>query len=522
MIKATVEPACTGQFSQLFLDYLAEKNELREFYSHFPKIENFEKLIAAKQLSQSNREILVEALERQYAGIDLTDASLAQIKSLGKAHTFTVTTGHQLNLFTGPLYFIYKIVSTINLAKQLKSKYPKYHFVPVYWMGAEDHDFDEVNYFKLDGKKYQWHTNQQGAVGEFEIDDSFKEFLKTIPFAHQVFKDAYLNSKTVAEAARKYVHTLFSAEGLVIIDGNDIALKKLLIPVVESDLVDHIPFQKANEKTAALEQLGYKSQVFPREINFFYMDKGVRERIEKVGGQYQVLNTSMVYSESEIKDLIQSHPERFSPNVVLRPLYQEMILPNIAYLGGPAEVAYWFQLKGVFEYYQVPFPAVMPRNFAVILEPLAQKKQEQLGLSDMELFLDFEAWKKEHVAQNAILDISLAEEKQQLTMLMTVASQRAVKVDATLESAFEAAKVRSIKILDHLAGKVRKAEERRLATDLNRMQTLKQMMYPDGNPQERVENMMKFYLADEGFIDKLLANFDPLDFNYLILKLENE
>ncbi|MFN3801550.1 bacillithiol biosynthesis BshC, partial [Belliella pelovolcani] len=246
------------------------------------------------------------------------------------------------------------------------------------------------------------------------------------------------------------------------------------------------------------------------------------ERIEKVGGQYQVLNTSMVYSESEIKGLIQYHPERFSPNVVLRPLYQEMILPNIAYLGGPAEVAYWFQLKGVFEYYQVPFPAVMPRNFAVILEPLAQKKQEQLGLSDMELFLDFEAWKKAHVAQNAILDISLAEEKQQLTMLMTVASQRAVKVDATLESAFEAAKVRTIKILDHLAGKVRKAEERRLATDLNRMQTLKQMMYPGGNPQERVENMMKFYLADEGFIAKLLANFDPLDFNYLILKLENE
>ncbi len=522
MIKSAVEPACTGQFSQLFLDYLAEKQELREFYSHFPKIENFEKLIQAKQFSKSNRGVLMQALEMQYTAVELSELTSSQIKSIGSDKTFTVTTGHQLNLFTGPLYFIYKIVSTINLAKQLKAHYPAYHFVPVYWMGAEDHDFDEVNFFKLDGKKYQWNTNQAGAVGEFDLDESFKEFMKTVPFAHEVFKVAYQTSKTVAEAARKYVHALFGAEGLLIIDGNDASLKQLLIPVMESDLMDHTPFQKASDTTASLETQGYKSQIFPREINFFYMDKGVRERIERAGDQFHILNTTLVFSKEEISALIKSHPERFSPNVVLRPLYQEIILPNIAYLGGPAEVVYWFQLKSVFDYFEVPFPAVMPRNFAVILEPLAQRKQEQLGLSDEELFVDFETWKKSYISKHAVLDISMQAELDALQNILDKATLKAVTVDASLQGAFEAAKVRSAKIMKHLSGKVRKAEERRQVVDLKRMETLKALMYPGGSPQERVENMMKFYLSDEAFIEKLLGIFDPLDFNYLILKIEDE
>ncbi|MCH7401300.1 bacillithiol biosynthesis cysteine-adding enzyme BshC [Belliella kenyensis] len=522
MIKSTVDPVCTGQFSSLFLDYISEKHELKHFYSHFPKIENFEKLIASKNFGQSERELLVESLRRQYQSIEVSDTWNSQIESLKQPNTYTVTTGHQLNLFTGPLYFIYKIVSTINLARKLKSAYPSFHFVPVYWMGAEDHDFDEVNYFRLDGKKYQWESDQKGAVGEFEIDGSFKEFVNQLHFVPALFKEAYLSSKTLSEAARKYVHALFGEEGLIIIDGNDSKLKAPFVEVMKADMLDHRPFEKASEATQALEDLGYKSQIFPREINFFYMIKGLRERIEKFEDRYMVLNSDLIFSKEELIEEIKNYPERFSPNVVLRPLHQEMVLPNIAYLGGPAEVAYWFQLKGVFDHFAVPFPAVMPRNFAVVMDALAQKKQLQLGLSDEDLFVKYGDWKKQYVASHAILDIQLNAEKRELEEILTRAAEKATEVDKSLNGAFESAKVRSIKIMNHLSGKIRKAEERRQEVDLNRMRALKEMLFPGGSPQERVENMMRFYLEDDQFIAKLLKNFDPLDFNFLILKLQDE
>lgn len=522
MIKATVDPACTGQFSQLFLDYIHEKPELRDFYSQYPRIENFEKLIEAKNFTIEKREILVQSLKSQYQKINLSDDFKEQIESLEKENTFTVTTGHQLNLFTGPLYFIYKIVSTINLAKQLGEKYPKYHFVPVYWMATEDHDFEEINYFKLEGKKYQWNSDQRGAVGDFELDKSFAEFLKSVSFAPDFFKEAYSSSKTLAEAVRKYVHHLFSEKGLVIIDGNDSELKKLLIPVIEQDILTGVANEKAQEQTDKLEGLGYKSQIFPREINFFYMENGLRERIEKRDKTYYILDTELKFEEEEIRTLIQNSPEKFSPNVVLRPLYQEIILPNIAYLGGPAEVIYWLQLKAVFDHFGEAFPAVMPRNFALVLDSLTVKKMHSLNLSNEDLFCDYIQWKKSFVAEKSSLDIFLKAEKEKLSRVFEESGSEAAQVDQSLKSAYEAAKVRVEKIMEHLSGKVRKAEERRLRIEIGRMEAIKAYINPNGSPQERVENFMKFYLKNPNFIEEILALFDPFDFKFMILKPEND
>ncbi|MCH7413503.1 bacillithiol biosynthesis cysteine-adding enzyme BshC [Belliella sp. R4-6] len=522
MIKSQVDPACTGQFSQLFLDYLDEKPALAEFYSHFPRLENFGRLIEEKRMPRENRDVLVTTLQKQYADFSLSEDFEQQLKLLGEKNTFTVTTGHQLNLFTGPLYFIYKIVSTINLAKKLAKQYPENNFVPVYWMATEDHDFEEINYFKLEGKKYQWNTNQKGAVGDFFLDDSFKEFLKSVEFAPEFFVEAYSKSKTLSEAVRKYVHHLFGEKGLVVVDANDPAFKKIFIPVIEKDILDNIPNKKAQEQTDKLEALGYKSQIFPREINFFYMENGLRERIEKSGDFYHVLESELKFETSEIKALIQSNPERFSPNVVLRPLYQEMILPNIAYIGGPAEVVYWLQLKGVFDYFGVQFPAVMPRNFALILDSLTAQKQDQLALKDSELFVDYIAWKKEFVAKHSSLDIFLNQEKEKLEEVIDRSAVKAKEVDATLESAYASAKVRISKIMDHLSGKVRKAEEKRLEIQIKRMDTIRDFILPGGSPQERVENFMKFYLEEESFIEMLIEAFDPLDFSFMILKPKDD
>ena len=522
MIKSTVDPECTGQFSPLFLDYIRQKPETLSFYNQYPEISNFENLIKGKNFSLSNRQILVSSLHKQYEGFEGDDLTMGQITSLSDSNTFTVTTGHQLNLFTGPLYFIYKIVATINLAESLKKAYPGHHFVPVYWMATEDHDFEEINYFKLDGKKYQWKSSQTGAVGDFELDDSFKEFFKEVAFfVPDFFKEAYQKSEKLSEAVRKYVHHLFGEKGLLVVDGNDAALKRLFIPVMEEDLVNQSPSRFASGQSNKLEELGYKSQIYPRDINLFYMVKGVRERIEKKDTIYKVLNTDISFTEKEILEEVDQHPERFSPNVVLRPLYQEMILPNLAYLGGPAEVIYWLQLKSMFDHFEVQFPAIMPRNFAVVLDIVVSRKIKQLGLGDEQLFETVLDWKKAFVLNNALVDFQFEKEKESLSGIFGHTGKKASELEKSLGNAFEAGKVRALKIMDQLAKKVRKAEERRQAVQIRRREEIQELLFPGGSPQERVENFMKFYLEAPGFVDELFELFDPFDFNYMILKAEN-
>lgn len=520
MIKSTVDPDCTGQFSTLFLDYIHQKPEIFPFYNQFPKIENFKKLIDGKKFKNSHREVLVETLSRQYQGLKDNETGIQQIQSLADSNTYTVTTGHQLNLFTGPLYFIYKIVSTINLADKLNQAYPDKHFVPVYWMASEDHDFDEISYFKLDGKKYQWKSDQKGAVGDFELDESFKDFFKEVSgFVPDFFKEAYQSSTKLSEAVRKYVHHLFGEKGLLIVDANDSALKRIFIPVIQEDLFQHIPKVLADSQTKKLEDLGYKSQIFPREINLFYMEKGIRERIEKSGPIYKVLNSEISFTETELMELVESQPERFSPNVVLRPLYQEMILPNLAYIGGPAEVVYWLQMKGIFDHFEVAFPALMPRNFAVVLDRAIEKKIQKLDLSDELLFQSVGEWKKEFIFGNASMDIRLNQEKEALALLFERSGKTAEELEKSLGNAFEAAKVRALKILDQLGQKVRKAEERKWDIQIKQREAIFHYMNPGGSPQERVENFMRFYLQDSNFIDQIQDIFDPFDYSYMIVRL---
>lgn len=518
MKKHLIDLEKTGQFSSFFLDYIHGKAELRPFYRHLPKLESFREAIHEKKFTAEKRKILCRSLANQYEGISLFKEEQHQLARLASENTFTVTTGHQLNLFTGPLYFIYKIVSTINLAAKLQEKYPDYHFVPLYWMASEDHDFEEINYFKLDGKKYTWQSDQTGAVGDFKLDPTFREFLQSVSFAPEVFKTAYSNSKTLKEAVRKYVHELFGKRGLLIIDGHDVDLKAEFKEVMLEDMLHHSPHKAATLKTESLESLGYGGQIFPREINFFYLQEGLRERIEQKNGTYYVLNTELSFSEDELKQEIENHPERFSPNVVLRPLYQEMILPNLAYLGGPAEVVYWLQLRGVFELFETPFPILLPRNFALILSEEIQRKIKQLEWSREDLFADLDHWRRDFVYKHAQEDLEMTVEREAIESLFDARGESAALLEKSLKDSFEAAKVRAFKILDQMGRKMRKAEERKQKVMLDRSVAVEEYIKPGGSPQERVVNMMQFYLADEELIEKLVVNFDPLDFRMAILE----
>jgi bacillithiol biosynthesis cysteine-adding enzyme BshC len=387
-------------------------------------------------------------------------------------------------------------------------------------MATEDHDAAEINYFKLDGQTYRWETSQKGAVGEFELDASFQNFLKGLGFAPAVFRDAYSQSATLAEAVRKYVNELFGAQGLVVLDANEGRLKQEFAEVMSADLFTQQPFAAAQASTQALEQLGYGSQIYPRPINLFYLDKGIRERIERDGEEFVVLNTELRFSAEAIKTLLQEHPERFSPNVVLRPVYQECILPNLAYLGGPAEVVYWLQLKGIFDQFGIPFPVLLPRNFAVLIPAVIQKKITQLGWEPEQLFQQFEAWKKDYVQSSSTIDFTLAGPRAQVSQLFKDLANQSHALDAGLPKAFAAGEVRSLKILEQMGVKLRKAEERRLEVDLLRAKSVFEFLSPGGSPQERVVNFLQFQLAEPTLLEELIASFDPFDFQMQVIHLK--
>src|SRR5688572_5936123 len=398
MHVTTLPYRATNAFSDLVYDFLDQKPQLKPFLHRFPVIENFKDQIREKQsFPLAQRQTLVKVLQKQYQNLGKSAAVELNLALLQQEKTFTVTTGHQLNIFTGPLYFIYKIVTAIKTCQELKLAYPENEFVPVYWMASEDHDFAEINHFNLFGKRYDWETEQKGAVGRMALT-GIEKVLEEMPEKYPVFEDAYRNSQTLSEATRKIVNELFGEFGLVILDADEPELKKALIPVIQNELAKNTAYQLVNRTNETLAAY-YKPQVLAREINLFYLDNGLRERIVQEGEMYKVLNTNLVFTAEEIQKLVVESTEKFSPNVILRPLYQEMVLPNLAYVGGGAEVAYWLQLKLIFDEYNVPFPILILRNSAMYVNKATAARMHKLGLKAEDLFQDLNALKK-RVAEN--------------------------------------------------------------------------------------------------------------------------
>lgn len=512
--KLTFEEA--NNFSSLFLDYLSQKPKLSEFYNQFPSREGILNILENRNFPAESRITLCNSLKKQYKKIDLPDKVSVNLELLKDSNTFTITTGHQLNIFTGPLYYIYKLVTIINTTKKLKEAYPQYNFIPVYWMATEDHDFEEISYFNLFGKKYQWETDQKGAVGKFD-PASISQILEEMPEESPLFKNAYTNADTLTDAVRTYVNELFGKEGLLIIDPDDKELKSLFKDVITSDVFDQEPHKQANYNTGQLEKLGYKSQVFAREINFFYMKGDIRERIEKQGETFQVLNTNISYTAAEMRQLIDEEPAVFSPNVILRPLFQETILPNLAYIGGPSEVVYWLQLKGIFDHFKTSFPALMPRNFALVVNTASSKKMDKVGLSIEQLFSDSHTIKKNYLEAEAENEFNLNTEKEQILEFFEELKKKASQIDGSLEGFIGAESAKTIKNLDNIEKRLRKSEERKHETALNQIEGIKDKLFPGGGLQERHDNFLNFYLNNPNFINELLEKFDPFDFSFNIL-----
>ena len=521
----------TGYFSSLICDYLDEKPQLNPFYNRFPKLENFKAQIKQKGASFSleNRNTLVSVLKKQYQNVECSQLTKQHIESLKSEHTFTITTGHQLNLFTGPLYFLYKIVSTINLSKELKAEYPENNFVPIYWMATEDHDFDEINYFSFKGKKFQWSKDEGGAVGELSnegLDAILEMFSQDLGYTTNaenlkaLFKNAYLDHDNLSDATRFLANELFKDYGLVIIDANERPLKRLFISHVETELLNQTAFDAVSEMNVKLSSISadYKIQVNPREINLFYLAKNLRERIVFEDDVYKVLNTDIIFSKSEIQKELLEHPERFSPNVIMRPLYQEVILPNLCYIGGGGELAYWMQLKDYFDKVEVTFPILLLRNSVLIQTEKQAKKLKKLDVSIEDIFLKRDALINKKVREISNIDIDFSIQKNQLKQQFENLFNLAKKTDKSFLGAIKAQEIKQLKGLDNLEKRLLKAQKRKLSDEVGRMTDIQNELFPNGNLQERNTNFSEFYLEyGEQLIPNLIENLKPLKNEFTIL-----
>ncbi len=503
----------TGYFSQLLLDYLDAKPGLSPFYHAAPSVDSFKKVIEGREFDPGKRAVLAEVLREQYSGLAMKNEVSENITGLKDPKTFTVTTGHQLNIFTGPLFFIFKIITVINTCRKLKEAYPEYSFVPVYWMASEDHDLDEIRSFTLFGKTYSWETDQKGPVGRMD-PASIKPLFKELPESMPLFEKAYTENSTLAGAVRAYVDELFGREGLVVLDADNFRLKEQLSQVIKDDLVNHHANDIVESTSSRLAEMGYNTQVYPRAINLFYMEKDSRERIVHEEGTYQLADSGRSFSAAEMLSLVQEKPDHFSPNVILRPVYQEIILPNIAYVGGPAEVAYWLQLKAVFDHYKVFFPVIMPRNFGMVIGKGLVRKLSKLTVDSRDLFLDFMDLKKKYLQDQAAYSFSLDPERKVFSEVFKSIKNKSQAIDKSLEGFIGSEEARLMKSLENIEKRLSKAEEAKQETSVNQLKSLKDKLFPEGKLQEREENVMSFLLNDPAFISAIISIFEPFDFRF--------
>ena len=518
----------TGFFSKLVIDYVNQSEKLQPFLSFAPTSDGIKKAIAERKKYPTNRKALVTVLQKQYADCGLTAKQQFSIEQLSNENCFTITTAHQPNIFTGHLYFIYKILHTVKLAEVFKKEFPENNFVPVYYMGSEDADLDELGHVFVNGEKSEWQTSQTGAVGRMKVDKALIKLIDSIagqvlihPFGASIIntmKDCYKEGVTIEQATFKLVNELFKEYGLLVILPDDAELKTLFIPVVEKELQEAFSHQQVAQTVAAFPA-AYKVQASGRALNLFYLKDDRRDRIELENENYKVHDTAISFSKEEIFAELYNYPERFSANVILRPVFQELILPDIAFIGGGGEIAYWLQLKKVFEAVNVPYPVLVLRNSFMVVAKEEGKRVKHLKLSFTDLF------KKENdllnllVKRESSLQLNLQNEQRALNEIYQKLKTISGAVDITLVNHTEALQVKAIKKIEALEKKMLRAEKQKFEAQQRQLHKIKMVLFPNNSLQERIENLIPFYAKwGDGFIKALYENSLALQQELVILE----
>jgi bacillithiol biosynthesis cysteine-adding enzyme BshC len=516
----------TTSFTEQQLLLSENQNALQEFIGIPFSREAFPKQIELKKASYptSNRAILQTVLLEKYNSLENNSKALENINHLKNEHCFTITTGHQLSLMTGPLYFVYKILHVIKQCQELNAFYPNYRFVPIYWMASEDHDFEEIRSFSLFGKSITWETEQNGAVGRMnlsgmaEVHETVKQFFANHPESeiHQLLDK--LNGNTYGEAFFKFVHTLFSDFGLVIIDGDQKEFKKQFSTVIRDEIETQFSFEAVEVTNKKLEQKNLKIQIHPRELNLFFLSENNRERIIPIGADFQI--GSQKFTKEQLLELLEKQPESFSPNVVLRPLYQEFLLPNLCYVGGVGELSYWLQFKGVFNHAKIPYPLIQARTSALWIDSNSAQKMENFKLSIEAIFKSKSELIKQFLLENEEESIDFSLIDFQFNQFKKDFELKTESIDSSMNTRVGAEFTRIEKQIDGLKAQLEKSVKSKHEKGLKSIEQLKDKLFPNNALQERIANFFQF-CPDGNYKQKLHDLFEamqPFSSEFLVIK----
>jgi bacillithiol biosynthesis cysteine-adding enzyme BshC len=520
----------THVFSKLINDYLEGKGTALDFVQYAPNLEGYRAAIEGRKKHPINRNLLFDVLTKQYANLPQENAVNNQIALLNKDNTFVITTAHQPNLFTGPLYFFYKIIHAIQLATSLKAAFPECNFVPVYYMGSEDADLEEVGSFNLDAKNYQWATKQTGAIGRMQVDDALLVLLKQLESywtilpqgqkALEILKEAYQKGKTISEATLSFVHAFFGSKGLLVLQPDDAALKAAFIPVMEKELLTSFSHEAIQPPINALSK-DYHVQSEGRSINLFYLKDSKRARIEKQGEQFMVVDTGIQFTEKEIIAELHQYPERFSPNVILRGVYQETILPGVVFVGGGGELAYWMELKNVFDQVGVHYPVLQLRNSFLLIRQKQADQWAAMQFEEQDLFKPILELEVAYVKKHATQALDLQDQISHLTTLYSTIKNEVVKVDPTLGTHAENLAQQAKAKLLALEKKMVRAEKRKQSVDIQRIHRIKKELFPQDNLQEREEHFSR-WVGQYGlsWIETIMEHSKGFESRFSIIKFD--
>ncbi len=503
----------SNQVSLLIKDYVNNSEQVSPFFEYENNLEGFKKKIESTNFPTSKRELLVQQLTHQYKQNGIAPPS--NIELLKDEHTYVITTGHQLCLFGGPQYFIHKIVSTIKLCITLKKEFPTYNFVPLFWLASEDHDFEEISEAHIYRSTLKGETNLKGAVGKMPLsifENAYKELFELAGDKAEVLKSIFnddFENTTLTKATTTWVHKLFKEYNLVILDGDDQALKASFSDVLKNELLEENSFRLINKSSKQLKDKGYKTQVTPREINLFYIIDNLRERIVLKDDKYTVLNTALSFSKTEIIDELNNHPERFSPNSIFRPVYQEFLLPNLAYIGGPGELAYWLQLKSNFNRLAIPFPILTLRDLLVITDTKTIANIEKLNLQLGDFFKNEADLIKQYLSSNDETKVEFNNEHKQLLLLKQSTISKIEAIDKSLKGLIESEFVKMQKGIDRINQKTQRSIKQKEEININKIKNIRAKIAPNGKLAERKFNFIPNYLKDsKNYISQLISISD--------------
>ncbi len=531
-----------GQYN-LFLDYLYEFENVKKFYKHdFRNKDEYLKLF--KSISETNREFrndVPKIISSQYDRLTPSQKTKENIESLKDKNTLAVVTGQQLGILGGPLYTFYKIITTIKLAEHLKERYDAFNFVPVFWLEGDDHDFEEVRSVgilneanEISKVLYEDEIQDEetrSSVGYLKIKETINSFFEnldknlrstefTSDFLNKL-KEIYSDGKTFKQSFKELIFSFFDKYGLILFDPQDVIIKNLLKPVFKQEINN---FRQQTEKlvqiSATLEEL-YHAQVKVRPVNLFYSTDEGRFLIEPVENEFRLRRKRKKFTHEEIINEIDSHPENFSPNVLLRPICQDYILPTAFYVGGPSEISYFAQVTPLYDFYKLNQPMIYPRSSATIFESNLEKILEKYNLTFEEIFINPDDLKTKVInslSKHSVDDI-FAESNNQVELVLDQLKEKLFEFDKTIADATGKYRQKILNYLDELKGKATDAQKKKHEITLRQIDKLTNSLFPNNNLQERELNFSYYYNKyGESFIDKIFDELKINSFDHQVIK----